>query len=52
MDERRIENEMGRRRRLHDQNVREVVELLERRTELRGVYPMADHVAENLSWMI
>lgn len=52
MDESRIETEMGRRRKLHDRNVAGVVELLERRSELRGVYPMADHVAENLTWMV
>lgn len=52
MDEKRIEAEMGRRRRLHDDNVREVVLLLERRSELKGVHPMADHVVENLGWMV
>jgi hypothetical protein len=52
MDEHSIETEMGRRRELHDRNVRDVVQLLERRTELRGVYPMADHMAENLGWTV
>jgi len=40
----------GSRRR--DDNVRRVVEILERREELRGVHPMADHLAENVSWMV
>ena len=48
MDERRVDADAARR----DRNVRRVVELLERREELRGVYPMADHLAESLSWMV
>lgn len=52
MDESSIDAEMVRRRQLHDRNVREVVDLLERRTDLRGIYPMADHVAENFAWLV
>jgi hypothetical protein len=49
MSEKTIETEASRRR---DRNVRQVVELLERRAELRGVHPMADHMAESLSWTV
>lgn len=52
MDENLIDAEMVRRRQLHDRHVREVVGLLERRTDLRGIHPMADHVAENFAWMV
>lgn len=49
MDEQRMDARAARRR---DRNVRRVVELLERREELRGVHPMADHLAESLGWMV
>lgn len=52
MDENAIEAEMVRRRQLHDRNVYDVVGLLERRTDLKGIYPMADHVAENFAWLV
>ena len=51
MDEQRAaETEAVRRRR--DRTVRGLVELMERRSELRGVHPMADHLAESLGWMV
>ncbi|HYH72017.1 MAG TPA: hypothetical protein VD764_02290 [Nocardioides sp.] len=52
MDEKRIDLEMGRRRALHDRRVHDVVDLLQRREELRGVYPMADLVADNVGWVV
>ncbi len=52
MDESSIDAEMRRRRELHDRNVYDVVGLLQRRTDLRGIYPMADHVADNFAWMV
>jgi hypothetical protein len=52
MDEKKIEVEMIRRRELADRNLARVVSLLERRAELRGVHPMADHVADNVGWMV
>ena len=44
--------EMERRRSLADRNIGQVVELLERRNELRGIYPMADLVADNVGWIV
>ena len=52
MEENSIDAEMVRRRQLRDRNVRDVVDLLERRTDLRGIYPMSDHVAENFAWLV
>lgn len=52
MDENSIDAEMVRRRQLHDRNVHDVVGLLERRADLRGIYSMADHVADNFTWMV
>ncbi len=52
MEENSIDAEMVRRRQLYDRNVRDVVGLLERRTDLKGIYPMADHVAENFAWLV
>lgn len=52
MDEKKIEVELVRRRELADRNVARVVSLLERREELRGVYPMADLVADNVGWIV
>ena len=52
MDERLIELEVGRMRQLHNRNVHDVVGLLERRTDLRGIYPMADLVADNVGWVV
>jgi hypothetical protein len=52
MDEKRIEEEMERRRYLADRNVGDVVSLLQRRQELRGIYPAADLVADNVGWVV
>lgn len=52
MDESTMDAEMVRRRELRDRNVHDVVGLLERRTDLRGIYPMADLVADNFAWMV
>jgi hypothetical protein len=52
MDEKRIEAEMERRRELADRNVADVVSLLQRRQELRGIYPAADLVADNVGWVV
>lgn len=52
MDENAIEAEMMRRRELRDRNVHDVVGLLERRADLKGIYSMADHVAENFAWLV
>lgn len=52
MDEMKIEAEMERRRQLADRNVGAVVNLLQRRTELRGIYPAADLVADNVGWVV
>jgi hypothetical protein len=43
---------MERRRQLADRNVGAVVNLLQRRQELRGIYPAADLVAENVGWVV
>lgn len=50
MDETRIEIERERRKVLRDRNTAQLVVLLGRRDELRGVTPMADYVADNVSW--
>ena len=52
MEEQQIEDGVTRRQHLRDRNVREVVLLLERRTELRGIHPRVDLVADNLGWMV
>ncbi|WP_157559160.1 hypothetical protein [Nocardioides sp. Soil774] len=52
MDEMKIEAEMERRRYLADRNVGDVVSLLQRRQELRGIYPAADLVADNVGWVV
>ena len=52
VDEKLVETEMERRRYLADRNVGDVVELLQRRQELRGVYPAADLVADNVGWVV
>ena len=52
MDQHGFDAQMARRRQLRDRNVRGLVELMERRDDLRGVHPMADHLAESLSWMV
>ena len=49
-EQRAVETEAVRRRR--DRTVRGLVELMERRSELRGVHPMADHLAESVAWMV
>jgi len=52
MDEMKIEAEMERRRYLADRNVGDVVSLLQRRQELRGIYPAADLVADHVGWLV
>ena len=52
MDDKTIDMEMQRRRELADRNVGDVVGLLQRRQELRGVYPAADLVADNVGWVV
>ena len=52
VDEKLVEKEVERRRYLADRNVGDVVELLQRRQELRGVYPAADLVADNVGWVV
>lgn len=52
MDDEKITMEMERRRHLADRNVGDVVNLLERRADLRGIYPMADLVADNVGWLV
>jgi hypothetical protein len=52
MDEDKIARQMERRRQLADRNVGAVVDLLMRRQELRGIYPAADLVAENVGWAV
>ncbi|MCF6378795.1 hypothetical protein L2K70_14365 [Nocardioides KLBMP 9356] len=52
MDEKKIAIEIERRRELADRNVGNVVSLFERRQDLRGVYPMADLVADNVGWVV
>ena len=52
MDENKITRAIKRRRELADRNVGNVVQLLERRQELRGVYPMADLLADNVGWIV
>jgi len=52
MDETKIVMEMERRRQLADRNVGQVVELLARRQELRGIHPLADLVADNVGWVV
>ena len=42
----------GRGARLRDDNLRGLYELLQRRDELRGVHPMADHVVETFAWAV
>jgi hypothetical protein len=52
MEDDKIALEMERRRQLADRNVGAVVNLLQRRQELRGIYPAADLVAENVGWVV
>ena len=52
MDENTKDRTIERRRELADRNVSAVVQLLERRQELRGVYPMADLLADNVGWIV
>ena len=52
VDEDKLAQEMERRRELADRNVADVVSLLDRRDELRGVYPAADLVADNVGWVV
>ncbi len=48
----KIVRQMERRRQLADRNTGAVVDLLGRREELRGIYPAADLVAENVGWAV
>ncbi len=52
MDDYAIELQMERRRQLADRNLGAVVSLLQRRQELRGIYPAADLVADNVGWVV
>ena len=52
LDEDKIARQMERRRQLADRNVGAVVDLLRRREELKGIYPAADLVAENVGWAV
>ncbi|NYE37328.1 hypothetical protein F4692_002461 [Nocardioides cavernae] len=52
VDESKVVQEVERRRQLADRNVGDVVSLLQRRQELRGVYPAADLVADNVGWVV
>lgn len=52
MDENKIELQMRRRRELADRNVHDVISLFERRQDIRGVYPMADLIADNVGWLV
>ena len=36
----------------HDNNLRELAELLSRRTELKGLNATADHMVEALTWAV
>lgn len=44
------EAELERRRALRDRRTHDLVELLERRRELSGLNPWADHVIESVAW--
>lgn len=37
---------------LRDRNVKGLFELMDRRTELRGVHPVADHLVETVTWAV
>ena len=52
MDENKMTRAIERRRELADRNVGDVVSLLQRRQELRGIYPAADLVADNVGWVV
>jgi len=52
MDDDKIVREVERRRELADRNVSAVVDLLQRRQELKGIYPAADLFAENVGWAV
>ncbi len=52
MDDNAFDNEMERRRELADRNVHDVITLFERRQDIRGIYPMADLVADNVGWVV
>ncbi len=52
MDDNTIDIEMERRRELADRNVNDVISLFERRQDIRGIYPMADLVADNVGWVV
>ena len=52
MDEKKMLQAIERRRELADRNLGNVVTLLERRQELRGIYPMADLLADNVGWLV
>ena len=52
MDEEKVTAAIQRRRELADRNVGNVVSLLARRQELRGIQPMADLLADNVGWVV
>ncbi len=52
MEDNTIYDEMERRRELADRNVHDVINLFERRQDIRGIYPMADLVADNVGWVV
>ena len=52
MDDDKIVREVERRRQLADRNVGAVVDLLQRREDLKGIYPAADLFAENVGWAV
>ena len=52
MDEKKMDLAIERRRELANRNVGNVVGLLQRRQDLRGIYPMADLVADNVGWVV
>ncbi len=51
MDEKKMALAIERRRQLADRSVGSVVELLQRRQEMRGIHPMADLLADNVGWI-
>ena len=44
------EPELERRRALRDRRTHDLVELVERRRELSGINPWADHIIEGVAW--
>jgi hypothetical protein len=42
--------EIERRRAMRDRNTHAIIDLLDRRTDLHGVWKLADHVVESVAW--